>query len=470
MPPLPRTFRDVTERWLELPPDYSEAGLASNLMPLIWRAVGIRFSQVKTTPTISPSGSGCGLIPDFLVYATDSSEAPALVVETKKRIASLAQIPESNFAMQCRSHSLYRKAVGYQSPSITDNGIQQYLNRELVAPHFLASYGLVFNGDFFQLWRRVDGLVMPLTPIQKVTRENLPKLLKQIAFCVQTPRFGLVSTVWNQKGGVAKTTNIINIGASLAIAGKRVLLIDLDPQGDLTRSVGASQSHSKKFLEECLDKIQLESLDDAKRILNQSIQSKTFPTTDGTSYSISILSEDTEALKSLRDKSEIQLPKLFPRLVKLLQQDYDYIFLDASPTPDKLVQCVLFSCDTVLIPLDFGSESLHHAVNLYNSVIPGIREKRANQSRFQAAPWNLGFVFSNCPPDIGVQLERCLEAELQRLNFTGKKCRTRLRMYAMTRMAEFRHAPVVCWQNSPITRLYKSLIDELFLSYNFIDH
>ncbi|MBW4694384.1 MAG: ParA family protein [Lyngbya sp. HA4199-MV5] len=90
---------------------------------------------------------------------------------------------------------------------------------------------------------------MPLTPIQKFTKANIPALMQQLEYCLKNPHTALVSAVWNQKGGVAKTTNIVNLGATLALEGKRVLLIDLDPQNDLTRGVGADVLSTGQKLE-----------------------------------------------------------------------------------------------------------------------------------------------------------------------------------------------------------------------------
>jgi cellulose biosynthesis protein BcsQ len=73
--------------------------------------------------------------------------------------------------------------------------------------------------------------------------------MQQLEYCLKNPRTALVAAVWNQKGGVAKTTNIVNLGATLALEGKRVLLIDLDPQNDLTRGVGADVSWFPNYLD-----------------------------------------------------------------------------------------------------------------------------------------------------------------------------------------------------------------------------
>jgi len=83
--------------------------------------------------------------------------------------------------------------------------------------------------------------------------------------------------------------------------------------------------------------------------------------------------------------------------------------------------------------------------------------------------WNLGLVFSNVPPDNGARLDKLIDEELELKGFSGRKCTTVVKTYAQTKIAEFKHMPVVCWSNAPITKCYKNLAEEIFLKHNFID-
>ncbi len=130
-----------------------------------------------------------GRIPDLLVYC--DLEPPILVIESKSRGGN-PKLSQVTSLKMCAIHPApLRDAVGYNAPQ--QNGIQQYLDNGVVPQRFLASYGWVFNGDFFQIWRRVDGLIFPLTPIQKVTEESLPKLMRQLADCLHSKPSALVS-------------------------------------------------------------------------------------------------------------------------------------------------------------------------------------------------------------------------------------------------------------------------------------
>jgi len=447
----------IIDRWLQLPDQYSEADVSANLLMPLFEELGVRFRQRKITPTV-----GQGLKPDLLVYG-EIDRPPILVVELKKRVSALANASDEIFAAQVEQYALYRDAVGY-----TDNGIKQYLDIDHVKPEFLASYGLVFNGDFFQLWRRVDGLIFPLTPIQRVTKASIPNLMQQLQYCLEAPVSALVTAVWNQKGGVAKTTNAISVAATLALAGKRVLLIDFDPQCDLSRSL--LMESGSDYLKDCLDFVQLQEFGKVKSALESVILSKSFATSDRQNFELSVLATSRTALESFRDNTIVRPAPIFKGIIQALKPSYDYIFVDTSPTPDELTASLLYACDMLLIPSDLGGrKSLHHAVSVYHGTVPKMREIRAKREQLHLAPWNLGIVFSNCSADAGA-LEAMTHAELKQLNFTGRLCKTRIRSFAQTKAAEFKNVPVICWQNSPITKLYSDLVNEVFLFHNFTDH
>ncbi len=458
----------VIQRWKQIPPSYPETSLQSNLVLFALQVgLGLDFNQLQETPNL---GTGAGLTPDILVY-TNTTKPPVLVIENKKRVPALATAPDSGFADLCKQHILYQQAVGYKP-----NGIKQYLDKSnsRIDPNLLASYGLVFNGDFFQLWRRVDGLILPLTPIQRFTDLTIPKLLKQLDYCLNSPPKALVTAIWNRKGGVAKTTNTINLGSVLALEGKKVLLIDMDTQNDLTMALKLDPANYSQYLSKCLNEIQVGRYPDAKTILQSTIQTRNFPTTDKKNFNLHILPGNKKSLEDFRgDKTYDSRTrrKLLQKLIHLLVEDYDYIFIDVSPASDDLTICTLFSCDTVLIPSDYSRKTLHHAVDLYHKDLPTIRTNREKQNALHLGPWNLGIVFSNCPSGVTPtsRLENYIQQELKAKGFSGKQCKTRLAIYAQTKLAEFQHCPVICWQKSPITQLYKDLANEVFLNHHFID-
>jgi chromosome partitioning protein len=457
------TAKQLVDIWSSLPNDYSEAELDRHLVSKIFEHLGYDRHQVKNQHNI---GIAAALKPDYLIY-NDPSKPPVLVVEIKKREPVLATVNDPNFVTACENHSLYRDAVGLTN-NPRNNGILQYLDITKVKPECLASYGLVFNGDFFQLWRRVDGLIIPMTTIKRVTKASLSKLLKELAKCLQAPPSALVTAIWNRKGGVAKTTNTINIASCLALAGKRVLLIDLDPQNDLTTGIGLKADFSPNYFDRVYDKLQLKQFDRAQEIITTAIQTKTYQTSDKKSFQLSLLSSDKKHLNPINDNVYEKLPQTtFNNILKLIIYDYDYIFIDSSPKHDKLTECLLCTAEVILVPIDGGCKSLTHAIDLSQKVIPGIQNMRNNADGFTLGPWNLGLVFSNCPANLSIGVNKEIDKIMENKGLAVKKVNVCLRKYDRASLAEFKGMPVICWQNSPIAKLFQDLTNEVFLGHNY---
>jgi chromosome partitioning protein len=463
-PPAKTSSKKIVDLWASLPTIYSEADLGANFMARLFDYLGLNHHQIKNTP-----GIGAGLKPDYLIY-NDPEQPPILAIEIKKRESGLAAESDANFVATCQNHPLYKDAVGL-SDNPKNNGIIQYLNIDKVNSSHLANYGLVFNGDFFQLWRRVDGLVIPMTTIRRVNKTSLPKLLKELAHCLQAPPSALVTAIWNSKGGVAKTTNTINVASCLALAGKRVLLIDLDPQNDLTSGIGLKANYAPDYFDRVYDQLQLQEVDRAKDILTKSIQTKSFATSDGRSFHLSLLSSSKDYLNNIDDTIRAKkLHVIFNDILDLVRENYDYIFIDASPKSDKLAQCLLCTADTILLPFDLGAKSLRHAIELSSKVIPTLQTMRDKADNFTVGPWNLGLLYSLCPTHIGVGIEKSITDVIEQQGFTGKQVNTRLINFAQTKQAEFQEKPVICWQNSQITKLFHKLTTEVFLGHNYTNN
>jgi cellulose biosynthesis protein BcsQ len=468
-------YQNIIEKWTQLPQTCSQHTLDLNLVQAIFlEGLGLSLEQVK----VISLGNGAGLTPDRLIYK-ELNQPPVLTVELKKRVPELAKADPNNFIETCQNHPLYRSAVGY----LKDNGIKQYLDvsNENIDRNRLAHYGWVFNGDFFQLWRRVDGVIFPLTLIQKVTEENLPQLLDQLAYCINEPVRGMITAVWNRKGGVGKTTNTLNIGATLALKNKKVLLIDFDPQNDLSSSLKIDVNNHKGHFENWLLKIKARyPSEHIVTSVKEQIVRKQFSTTPAPSQLIefNVLSipqqeldyfnESNPRKSNFYNSTQPEKWSLIQGLIEMLSNYFDYIFIDVFADISDLAAGMLMSCDTLLIPCDYSKKTLRHAADIYNRNIVTVRKKRQELSALHIGPWNLGVVFSNCPSS-GSLLENCVQEELLKYNFHGKQYDTRLKIYAQTKLAEFRYCPVIRWQNSPITKLYSELVNEVYLEQNFID-
>ncbi|NEP41425.1 MAG: AAA family ATPase, partial [Okeania sp. SIO2H7] len=425
-------------------------------------------------------------IPDSLIYADeDRNKPPIIVAEYKKRVPELATADETTFMQLClQEKSLYREALGYPDNNPKNNGIRQYLDNsnEKIHPSRLASYGWVFNGDFFQLWRRIDGLILPLTPLQKMSEETIPLLMRQLEYCLKSPRKGLVVSIWNQKGGVGKTTNTINVGAALALEGKKVLLIDWDTQNDLGRSLLPEWSATKQkedFLNECVDKVYNKLNDEARQVLRKNIKKLKFPflsSEDGNkkrAFLLDVLPAEENRLNLFQkngDLGENQKVAIAQRLINLLAFDYDYIFIDTSPNSDIWTRCMMLSIDALLIPADLSIKSLHHATRVHQKTIEKARNNKKIKNKLYFGPWSLGIVYSNCAEELkpNSQLEKIILNQLKKEEFQGYICQTTLRIYNQAKVAEAKNVPVICWQKSKSASLFQQLAKEVFLSHHFI--
>ena len=162
--------------------------------------------------------------------------------------------------------------------------------------------------------------------------------------------------VINQKGGVGKTTTVINLAASLSILGQNNLIIDLDPQGNATTGIGKSNNKEEKNVYNLLIK---------KINLEEVIQSTVVKNLDviGSNVNLSGLEVETAndtnrafLLKKILDENEIYLSK------------YDNIFIDCPPSLSLLTIMALVASEELLVPLQTEFFALEGITQLVKTI------------------------------------------------------------------------------------------------------
>jgi chromosome partitioning protein len=157
----------------------------------------------------------------------------------------------------------------------------------------------------------------------------------------------------NQKGGVGKTTTVINLGTYLALGGLRVLIVDVDPQGNATSGLGIDRSSLAGTLYDALTN----SIPVAEVIVLTGVEGLSLVPS-----SISMAGAEIELASS--DRRERRLGGLLAGIA----DDYDYILLDCPPSLGLLTVNALTAADTVLIPLQCEFYALEGLTQLIATV------------------------------------------------------------------------------------------------------
>lgn len=141
----------------------------------------------------------------------------------------------------------------------------------------------------------------------------------------------------NQKGGVGKTTSTINLGAALAEAGRRVLLVDFDPQGALSAGFGANPHE--------LDLTVYNVMMDRKVDIREVIQSTEFENIDLLPANIDLSAAEVQLV------NEVAREQVLASALRKVDNDYDVILIDCQPSLGLLTVNALTASHGVIIPL-----------------------------------------------------------------------------------------------------------------------
>ncbi|PFG04171.1 AAA family ATPase [Bacillus sp. es.034] len=164
---------------------------------------------------------------------------------------------------------------------------------------------------------------------------------------------GRIVAVTNQKGGVGKTTTSVNLGACLAYIGKKVLLVDIDPQGNATSGVGVE----KGDVQQCIYDVLVDDVDVKDTIKQSKVENLSLvPAT------ISLAGAEIELVPTI--SREVRLKKALEKV----KDEFDFIIIDCPPSLGLLTINALTASDAVVIPVQCEYYALEGLSQLLSTV------------------------------------------------------------------------------------------------------
>lgn len=166
---------------------------------------------------------------------------------------------------------------------------------------------------------------------------------------------GRIIAIANQKGGVGKTTTAINLAACLAEAGKKVLAIDLDPQGNMTSGLGVDKNEVENTVYELM-------LDQCT--VKESMEHTVVEHLDLIASNVNLAGAEIELL-GIIDKEYI-----LKKAVDYVKENYDFVIIDCPPSLNMLTVNAMTTANTVLVPIQCeyyaleGLSQLMHTIHL----------------------------------------------------------------------------------------------------------
>jgi len=181
----------------------------------------------------------------------------------------------------------------------------------------------------------------------------------------------VIISIFNQKGGVAKTTTTTNLACALAEKGNSVMIVDFDPQANSTNALGIDDENLSSSVYDLLQNFN--SLRNKKEYNSKTIKEYI----QKTSFNVDVLPSDinlAEAEQTL--SSAVSREMLLQKVLSVIKDDYDYIFIDCPPSLGLLSINALAASDYIIIPVYpsyFSVKGLKQLLHTYNMIKDNLR-------------------------------------------------------------------------------------------------
>ncbi len=231
-------------------------------------------------------------------------------------------------------------------------------------------WGIITNASHVQLLRRHGKVVVPTTRTLAIDKNNIRSIVQRFKQHLERSPRALTICVYNNKGGVGKTTTTSNLAAILRSKGKKVLVVDFDSQQDLTRSFRLNCQGAT--LSDCLKN---RDLDVREAVVPFDVEK------NGKKFHLMDVLPADNGMDAFNDDQNVnKIQGGSRRLRDLLSAfiyDYDYILIDCPTQWMFFSQSGIYAADVVLIPAKHnGMASLHNAAKVIRSYIPETRQNR----------------------------------------------------------------------------------------------